>query len=141
MISPAASRIGRAALNWTRRKLALEARLSAPVITRLEQGEKLRGDSYERIVAAFAKSGVDVSGAMGALEAATAGACGLITTLAGPFRLRPQHGFKRRKKVEGEYSTSTPDTAPAADTGAAQQSRHPRNPCKSAPARAASGES
>jgi hypothetical protein len=64
-----------------------------------------------------------------------------ITGLTGRWALGPQGGYKRRKRVELENSNSTPDTAWAADTGAAQKSAGAGNPCKSATACAAAGES
>lgn len=76
----------------------------------------------------------------------------VITTLAGPFRLRPQKWRTGNRGHLGRNCSCVScsekrrlqrlaDTAPAADTGAARRGAPLRNPSKSATARVASGES
>jgi DNA-binding XRE family transcriptional regulator len=55
--------MARAALGWSKRKLAKMARVSAQTVTRLEDGAGLKASTVEAVQYALEKAGVDFVGA------------------------------------------------------------------------------
>ena len=60
MITPAQCRMGRAALNWTARDLADEAKVGINTVTRFEAGAEALMSTAEKRQRALEKAGVDL---------------------------------------------------------------------------------